>query len=407
MAGASDNVAGIPSTTNKSSVRSTLPGLLVSFALHAGMLLALSFVVFKAPLEQLQMIVDSVLSDERAQEDFNHDVEQSTEVAATVNYVAGAMASSGLSAGGGGGTGGPVVEQRKLDEAASIQGPTVKVNIGSMNLPGLKTISHDLGAGQVTGDIGRVVEGYGAALGQMTMELLRLMREQRVLAVWLFDESDSMKDDQKENSRALFFKVYEELGLVQKTEGRHKPSDDVLLTTVMSFGKETHEHTPKPTSNTEEIKAAIDKIQVDETGVENFCGKRFNRSSENMARSPKTSIANSSSSWSRMNQGTTEQTWKKPSTCASEPRRPSIFWATIRSSDILTRTFAGSTRNTICRIGCKSIAARKLPSQNACNSTAFTPAGTFFRADSGRMNRFESPNKPVESSSCCRETKTT
>ena len=160
---------------NRVSVGSVLSGLAVSFAIHAGLLIALSFIVFKVPLDQLQMIVDSVFTDERVQEDFNQDVEQSTDAAETVNYVAGAMASSGISTGG---SGGPVVAQQRLDEASSLQEPTVKVNISNINLPGLKTISQDLGSGQVTGDIGRVVEGYGAALGQMTQELVRLMREQ-------------------------------------------------------------------------------------------------------------------------------------------------------------------------------------------------------------------------------------
>ena len=50
-----------------------------------------------------------------------------------------------------------------------------------------------------------------------------------MLVVWLFDESDSMKDDQKE-IRERFHKVYEELGLVQKSDAKLKVSDEILLT---------------------------------------------------------------------------------------------------------------------------------------------------------------------------------
>ena len=245
-----------------------LSGLFVSFLVHALILVSLSFIVFNGPLEQLQMIVDSVFSEERTQEDFSHEVEQSTEAAETVNYVAGAMAASGVSTGG---SGGPVVAVQKVDEAPSLQEPTIKVNMGNMNLPGLKIISQDLGSGQVTGDIGRVVEGYGAALGQMTLELVRLMREQKVHVVWLMDESDSMKDDHRE-IRERFHKVYEELRLVQKSDAKLKVSDEVLLTTVIGFGQTIHELTSKPTSNADEIKQAIDKISIDESGVENMCG---------------------------------------------------------------------------------------------------------------------------------------
>ncbi len=241
---------------------------MTSFVIHAALLVGLSFIVFEMPLERLQMIVDSVFSEDRVTEEFHHEIEQQTTSAEAVNFVAGSMAASGLSNGG---LSGPMVVQQKLDDAGSLKEPTVKINPGQLNLPGLKFISQDLGAGQVTGDIGRVVEGYGAALGQMTLELLRLMREQKVLVVWLFDESDSMRDDQQE-IRERFYKVYEELGLVQKSDAKLKVSEEILLTLVMSFGQGVHEQTSKVTSDVELIKKGIDKIQADESGVENMCG---------------------------------------------------------------------------------------------------------------------------------------
>ena len=248
--------------------REIASGLAISFGLHFVCLLALSLIVFKGPLDQLQMVLDSVFEEERLQEEFTQVVEQSTTPAETVNYVAGAM-SEGMS--GTGGTSGPVVQQYKIEEAESLRQPDVKVNIGAMTVPGLKVISSDLGSGQVTGEVGRVVEGYGAALGQMTQELVRMMRESKVHVIWLFDESDSMKDDQKE-IRERFYKVYEELGLVQKQDAKLKAVDEILLSTVMSFGKGINEHTKAPTANADDIKAAIDKIQIDESGLEYTCG---------------------------------------------------------------------------------------------------------------------------------------
>ncbi len=252
----------------------------MSVLIHVMVLIAMSFVVFKAPMTQLQMIVDSVFTEERMQEDFTQDLEQSTEVAQTVNIIAGAQ-SAGESSGGGGGGGGGVgtgggggsgVSQQKLDNAASLREPDVKVSFGAIGVPGTGIIGKDLGTGQVSGDSGRVVEGYGAALGQMTQELVRMMRESKVLVVWLFDESESMKDDQKE-VRERFHKVYEELGLVQRQDAKFKLSDEILLTSIMSFGKGIQEHTVsmKPTSNVDEIKKAIDKIPLDESGLENTC----------------------------------------------------------------------------------------------------------------------------------------
>ncbi|MEI8018998.1 MAG: hypothetical protein WCH39_12425, partial [Schlesneria sp.] len=80
----------VPETTGplptRASNRSMVSGLLVSFVVHILLLAGLSLMVFKAPLAQLQMIVDSVLTDERAQEEFHDEVEQSTIAVDTVNY---------------------------------------------------------------------------------------------------------------------------------------------------------------------------------------------------------------------------------------------------------------------------------------------------------------------------------
>lgn len=253
--------------------RQNMTGLVISFTLHFLVLAALSLVVLKVPLEELQMMVESAI-EERVQEEFSQDVEESTQAAETVNYAAGSMVSGsgagGVSGGGDGGIGGAAVSISKVDNAPSLKEPVVRVNIGTVGVPGLKVISNDLGSGQVAGEVGRVVEGYGAALGQMTQEVVRLMRQSKVHVVWLFDESESMKDDQKE-IRERFYKVYEELGLVQKHDGKFKASDEVLMTSVVSFGQKVTEHTRKPTANVDEIKTAIDEIKIDESGLEMTC----------------------------------------------------------------------------------------------------------------------------------------
>jgi hypothetical protein len=252
--------------------RDSLTTMTISVLLHVAILFALSFLVFEGPLAQLQMVLDTVFdAEERAPEEFAKDVEESTVATETVNFVTGATA-VGMSTGasGGGGNGGIAVAQQRIEQAESLRVAEVRVNMGAMNVPGFNVIGKDLGTGQVTGETGRVVEGYGAALGQITQELVRLMRESRVHVVWLFDESESMTDDQKE-IRERFYKVYEELGLVQKHDSKLKTSDEVLLTSIMSFGKGITEHTQKPTANSDDIKAAIDKIKVDESGLENTC----------------------------------------------------------------------------------------------------------------------------------------
>jgi hypothetical protein len=82
--------------------------------------------------------------------------------------------------------------------------------------------------------------------------------------VWLFDESESMKDDQQE-IRSKIERVYQELGLTKAAQG------DALLTAVCSFGEKWTQHTRRPTYNVEEIRQAIDSVSIDPSGKEMLC----------------------------------------------------------------------------------------------------------------------------------------
>lgn len=245
--------------------KSIVSSLGISLGIHLLVLFALSFIVYDIGGEQVQMIVDSVFAEERAQEEFTQEIEQDNEVAESMNVIAGGAISTAL-----GGSGAPAVAQTKIEAAESLKEPEIKVNVGAITVPGINTLGNDLGAGEVTGDIGQVVEGYGAAMGQFTQELVRLMREQKVLVVWAFDESESMKPAQKE-IREKFNKIYEELGIAAKQDQKLRVSEEVLLTVVTSFGQGLKEQTAKPTANVSEIRAAIDKIDIDRTGKENMC----------------------------------------------------------------------------------------------------------------------------------------
>ncbi len=149
--------------------------------------------------------------------------------------------------------------------------PEVRVNPSQFYLPGDQLLGVDLGEAEVSGEVGAVVEGYGPAMSRITQELIRLMRQQKLLVVWLFDESESMKDDQQEIAQK-FHKVYEELGIQQQKDKslRRSTRDAILETVVFGFGKNLHPLTPKPTSDEKEVVAAIDRIGVDESGDENM-----------------------------------------------------------------------------------------------------------------------------------------
>lgn len=243
-----------------------LGGLGVSLALHGAIAIALAFIHFQIQAKDLGLAVESLFETERTPEEFTKELSADTEVSETLGLIAG----GGIATSGGiGGTSAPSVSQTRIDTSKTLQDPTIVVNVGDVTLPGLDQLGRDLGETQISGETAAIAEDYGAALSRVTQELLRMMREDRVLAVWLFDESESMKDDQKE-IREQFHKVYEELGLAVEKDTRVKRDSEVLLSAVHSFGQSVKAITTKPTASIPEIRTAIDKIEVDASGKENL-----------------------------------------------------------------------------------------------------------------------------------------
>jgi hypothetical protein len=246
----------------------------LSLFVHLAALSALTLVTIAAAPGSPLADIESVISDEmRTPEEFTSALNTDTEIAETMNVAAGGAVVTGVEgAGGGAGTaggggGGFAVDQSKIDSGSGFKDPTVGLGSGDLSLPGLESLGRDLGSGQIAGEVGAVVEGYGPALDRITQELVRLMRESKVLVVWLFDESESMKDDQ-EDLKGRIHRVYEELKLVDdNTKG------DVLLSAIVSFGEDVHFMLPrkKPTNDVPTILSAIDAIPIDKTGVENTC----------------------------------------------------------------------------------------------------------------------------------------
>ena len=108
------------------------------------------------------------------------------------------------------------------------------------------------------------VDGYESAMDSVAQWLSRLAREQRLQVIWLFDESESMKDDQAV-IRRLFPKLYAELGIFNNPNAE----SPILISSIVSFGDAIHAMTRKPTANVTELTAAIDKIPISKSGTEN------------------------------------------------------------------------------------------------------------------------------------------
>jgi hypothetical protein len=136
----------------------------------------------------------------------------------------------------------------------------------------------------VKGMTGVGTTGTDGAVDRITYEILRSMEEKPTLVVWFFDQSGSLQKRRQE-IRDRFERIYQELGIVQNsgqmpssqhettaaepTETQDLSDDDQpLLTSIFAFGQNVHLVTPKPTADIVQIRAAIDSISQDDSGVE-------------------------------------------------------------------------------------------------------------------------------------------
>ncbi|MCA9081458.1 MAG: VWA domain-containing protein, partial [Planctomycetaceae bacterium] len=160
------------------------------------------------------------------------------------------------------------VAQTKIETSEALKDPEVRVTtIGDISIPGVGELAVDLGEGEVSGEVGARVEGYGVAMHRITQEITRMMRQQPVIAVWLFDASNSLKDDRAE-IRDNFHKIYEELNIAKQQATQKGQKYAALETMICSFGAGVTKLMPRPTDELEAIKKAIDDIKEDESGKE-------------------------------------------------------------------------------------------------------------------------------------------
>jgi von Willebrand factor type A domain len=164
-------------------------------------------------------------------------------------------------------TGRPVNEKTSLPTIPTISMPSALATTSVR-------LNRDLGGGgMVGGDVSFEAGDVGVALDQIAREILRHLTQHKVTVVWLFDESESMKDDQKE-IRKKFDRVVNELKIntpddIAAPKSKKKSTSPPLNHAIIGFGDDVHFNLEKPTTDIEQIGRAIDKLQIDSSGKEN------------------------------------------------------------------------------------------------------------------------------------------
>lgn len=238
--------------------------MFISTAVHLVLVIALSFlVVDQQVVQQIQEIVAEALEKPEQQELQVIELEkQLTEVAQQTSQV---FSSSPIV--GEVGASGPqgMVAAPSMDKALFEQVVNADVNIEGIFIetPSAKSLLVEAPDGMI-GDARSVVDSYEEALDQLTQEILWMLNKGKVLVVWNFDQSESMKNDQKE-IRQRIEHVYRELGLLKRGQ------DDSLETAVTSYGEKWANHTRRPSHDMTEIRNAIEEVPTDASGKEMMC----------------------------------------------------------------------------------------------------------------------------------------
>lgn len=155
-----------------------------------------------------------------------------------------------------------VSEARSLAGLISFTVPTMSDRL----LPSPGAMNTDLSGGRrISGETGRPTDGPGEALDQLAREILAHMASSRVTVLWVFDESGSMKDDQR-RIRDQFDRTIGELR--PRVSGDRRQAGD-LEHAIVGFGETVHFESSPPRADLEEIRQGIDSLRIDESGIEN------------------------------------------------------------------------------------------------------------------------------------------
>jgi hypothetical protein len=267
--------------------------LITSFVVNFAALIVLSLVIIGGGGLPEDFALESLLADkpEKPEEQIQV-LRKNDTVATTLNTLPGGIASTNIQTSARRSM--QAAPQVTINELAKLDVAPPTVNATGI---GRDQMNIDLGEQNFKGEPTAIVAGYGDALNRITQEIIRLMRKDKLLVLWLFDESESMKDDQKKIAEN-FHIVYKELRIVQ-TGGKDQPTSSgsssakqgkrdkkrrksravlsremskaVLLTAIYGYGEKVTKMLD-PTADSEKIIGTIrERINIDTSGKENTC----------------------------------------------------------------------------------------------------------------------------------------
>lgn len=114
----------------------------------------------------------------------------------------------------------------------------------------------------VKGASGMGETGASGAVDRLTLEIASSLEQRSTVVCWVFDQSVSLAGQRKEIASRLE-RVFDELGLTSSAQAHE------MFNLVYAYGKQVTAVVDKPTVDAAEVVSAINRIPVDESGMEN------------------------------------------------------------------------------------------------------------------------------------------
>ncbi len=232
--------------------------MVASMVVHLLLLIVLGVMSLPPEVQRDLKTLVSAVFEEREEDPVVMELEEDIE-AVTEETIA--VVSSSPMAGITGGVSGGPTESVNLDQkvVAMADTPTeISITPPTLQIPSSHRLIEAVPDGEFKGEARAIVDDYQQAMDRITQELMWMLDKGNVLVIWCFDQSESMKDDQQE-IRLRINRIF----------GR--AHDDVLTTSVVSYGQRFATLTRKPTSDLYEIRSAIESVPVDPSGKEVMC----------------------------------------------------------------------------------------------------------------------------------------
>ena len=161
------------------ALRKNLPSVVFSLLVNAAVLFGLALIQRAVASQGLDLMLESVFSEEIPQEEMTRDLDLDTAPAETLNVIAGGTPSTAVGAA----AAQPATAAVNVQKAAVMKEMSIRPVVSGLAVPSDEILAEDLGEGEITGEVGAMVEGYGAAMGIITQEVVRMMRQSKVTVV--------------------------------------------------------------------------------------------------------------------------------------------------------------------------------------------------------------------------------